>query len=572
VSVGDIGAASKLCSPARARPLPRPGSEHSTSSPLDGLSTTNLDSRVSNALESLAGALDVLCEADAHELSVETLYAVVREAETASRRLAGMSASVLTAIEADGRWATDGSRSLAAWVRRATDASPGRAHRQTRTARALRDHLPLTAAALSAGAIGTEHVELLAKHTTSSAARLAGLGHEQVGEAFLVQQAAELDAGDFARLVKRWAFAADPEASDRDWKDDLDKENVVLAKSLHGYHLQGWLSDAGGAALDTALRARAGVPSADDTRTTAQRRAAALVSLARLALDSGAVAPGAGVRPHLTVHVPYETLERLAEAQAPQGSDSASGQHEDGQRAAPRPGGSMRWRGNTVDGCTPVTRTSTETRRSTETRPSTEARPSGLSGPSTGTRPSTMKPTAAVADASVVPGDASVIPGGLHHEALIGVAPAELDDGTPLPPALLARLACDSELARVVFGPNSEILDSGRTKRLFTPGQRRAIVARDRTCRYPGCDAPPHEGEIHHSIWWYAQYGQTRARDGVLLCWFHHDHVHANAISIERRTSGDTGEAAGEQRWEFRDRNGRVIRATPARADCSPAA
>jgi hypothetical protein len=154
---------------------------------------------------------------------------------------------------------------------------------------------------------------------------------------------------------------------------------------------------------------------------------------------------------------------------------------------------------------------------------------------------------------------------------LTGAAPAELDDGTPLPHALLARLACDSELARVVFGPASEILDSGRTKRLFTPGQRRAIIARDRTCRYPGCDAPPHEGEVHHSIWWYAQYGQTRAQDGVLLCWFHHDHVHANAISIERVCDDAAGKAI-EQEWQVRDRNGRVIRCAPAQRDSASAA
>src|SRR5690606_16076738 len=90
----------------------------------------------------------------------------------------------------------------------------------------------------------------------------------------------------------------------------------------------------------------------------------------------------------------------------------------------------------------------------------------------------------------------------LDHAALVGAEPAMLEDGTPIPFGLFSQLACNSALHRVVFGPDSEILDVGREERLFTAGQARGIIARDGQCRFPGCTAPPGQGEIHHSLWW----------------------------------------------------------------------
>lgn len=139
------------------------------------------------------------------------------------------------------------------------------------------------------------------------------------------------------------------------------------------------------------------------------------------------------------------------------------------------------------------------------------------------------------------------------------LAPATLDDGEPLPPSALARIACDSEVTRVVFGPDSRPLDVGRTQRTYTREQRRAVVARDRHCQYPGCDRPPVLCEVHHVIWW-SRSGATAVDNGVLLCWFHHDVVHRRAVTIRW---GDAG-------WEFRRADGSVIR-VPARAGLASA-
>ncbi len=127
-------------------------------------------------------------------------------------------------------------------------------------------------------------------------------------------------------------------------------------------------------------------------------------------------------------------------------------------------------------------------------------------------------------------------------------AAAELDDGTPLPLSVLARLACDAEITRVVLGPDSEPLDVGRTQRTYTGAQRRAVIARDRHCQYPGCGAPPVLGEVHHVRWW-SRGGATSVENAVLVCTFHHHVVHRRGLAITR--AGDT--------WEFREQGGRLV-------------
>jgi hypothetical protein len=121
----------------------------------------------------------------------------------------------------------------------------------------------------------------------------------------------------------------------------------------------------------------------------------------------------------------------------------------------------------------------------------------------------------------------------------------------PIPRALLDRLACDAETTRIIFGPKSEVLDVGRAQRIVTPAQRRAVITRDRECQMPGCHAPPRLCEVHHIIWW-TRGGVTSVENSILLCWRHHDLIHAEDISIHR----DDGLGA----WIFSDHQGNVLR------------
>jgi hypothetical protein len=82
-------------------------------------------------------------------------------------------------------------------------------------------------------------------------------------------------------------------------------------------------------------------------------------------------------------------------------------------------------------------------------------------------------------------------------------------------------LAADAEIIPVIFGDSGGIISYGRTKRLATPPQRRALAARDRGCSFPGCDRPPHWCESHHEPGW-EQGGETSLASMTLLCAFHH--------------------------------------------------
>jgi hypothetical protein len=97
------------------------------------------------------------------------------------------------------------------------------------------------------------------------------------------------------------------------------------------------------------------------------------------------------------------------------------------------------------------------------------------------------------------------------------------------------RMACDAEIIPVVLGTIGEVLDVGRTQRLVTPAIWRALVARDRHCRFPNCTRPPVMGHAHHITHW-ADGGHTSLWNLILLCGHHHRLVHAGPWTI-RRTS-----------------------------------
>ncbi len=97
----------------------------------------------------------------------------------------------------------------------------------------------------------------------------------------------------------------------------------------------------------------------------------------------------------------------------------------------------------------------------------------------------------------------------------------------------LERIACDGNISRAIMFGKSEVLDLGRTTRIASPAQFRALIARDRHCRAPGCTEPPRRGQAHHK-WWWTRGGPTDLDNLELLCWYHHRQRHiddANAPS-----------------------------------------
>ncbi|WP_109505824.1 HNH endonuclease signature motif containing protein [Nocardioides speluncae] len=100
------------------------------------------------------------------------------------------------------------------------------------------------------------------------------------------------------------------------------------------------------------------------------------------------------------------------------------------------------------------------------------------------------------------------------------------------------RLACTAQIVPVVLGGKSEILDLGRTRRLFSRAQHKAMRLRDRRCRGEHCTIPATWCEAHHLKPWLKG-GKTDLADGVLLCSHHHHRAHDPRYSTERMPNGD---------------------------------
>ncbi|MDO8108580.1 DUF222 domain-containing protein [Isoptericola sp. b441] len=394
----------------------------------------------------------------------------------AADQLRGLAARVLARVEADGRWSAGTARTFPEWVAGQQLASRGSVRRAVELGRALDGDLPRTARAVEHGEVTLEHAQVLARAAGSSPARRAALtsGDPERNEAALLAQAARTPVDRFRRVVDRWAATVDATAAESEHDAARAKEYVSLARRPDGVALQGFLTLENAELVATALRAVAGVPAKGDTRTKEERQAAALVDAAHLVLDRGLAGGGNQVRPHLMVHIPLETLERLQQ----------------GDAAAAAPDGAA---------------------------------------------------------------------GRVDPACFDAAPPAELSDGTPLPPSALARLVCDGELTRVVFAADGAVLDVGRAQRTYTGQQRLAVIARDVSCRFPGCGAPPTLGEIHHVLSW-VDHGRTSVANGILLCWFHHGLVHRRGIRIRRARGA----------WEFRREDGSVIGDVASRDDARP--
>lgn len=113
---------------------------------------------------------------------------------------------------------------------------------------------------------------------------------------------------------------------------------------------------------------------------------------------------------------------------------------------------------------------------------------------------------------------------------------AELDRGWPVHPDSARRLACDAAVTRITIeAATSEPLSVGRTRRTVPASMRRALAARDRGCRFPGCDRPVEWTDAHHVVHW-ADHGETALPNLVLLCRPCHRRVHEGRwrLSLDR--------------------------------------
>ena len=112
---------------------------------------------------------------------------------------------------------------------------------------------------------------------------------------------------------------------------------------------------------------------------------------------------------------------------------------------------------------------------------------------------------------------------------------ARLADGTPIPAKKIRDLACDAEVLPAIFRGASQPLDLGRARRIASPAQRIALIARDRKCI--GCGASANWCQAHHIIPWQPG-GPTDLNNLCLLCSRCHHKVHDNGWRVRPTPTG----------------------------------
>ena len=275
---------------------------------------------VTDVTTELAGVLDALVETDPTRLGDgETLVELQRQRERLDAALTRPTA----AFDASGAWKHDGARSAATWLAWSTKLPMATARRRVSMGRQLR-HLEVLEAAWLAGEVGEAQVGLVTRARTPATEQCLARDQE-----LLVDHARGLGFGSFCRIMSYWVAYADPDGAEDEARAARDRRRVHLSQGFGGcWVLDGLLDPIAGSILAQELRriedelfdtdwAQAkqrmgeGVRPCDLARTPAQRRADALVEMAR----RSATAPGDGRRPEplFTVLVGYDAFCRTCE-------------------------------------------------------------------------------------------------------------------------------------------------------------------------------------------------------------------------------------------------------------------
>ena len=99
------------------------------------------------------------------------------------------------------------------------------------------------------------------------------------------------------------------------------------------------------------------------------------------------------------------------------------------------------------------------------------------------------------------------------------------DDGNHLSPHILRFIIAAAMIRPLEVSGSGDPLRMGRTLRYANRHQRRALLARDGGCIFPGCDRPASWCDVHHVDEWDAN-GPTDIDNIGLLCRHHHRVTH----------------------------------------------
>jgi hypothetical protein len=150
-----------------------------------------------------------------------------------------------------------------------------------------------------------------------------------------------------------------------------------------------------------------------------------------------------------------------------------------------------------------------------------QGRPDGLTGIAIGGSSCDRPARAEI----VVHIDYELLAGGAGERQLGAESTCRTLNGSELTVETIRRLACEAEIIPLVLDGKSVPLDVGKSKRLATAYQRRALAAVHETCAIDGCSVKFSHCEPHHIDYW-DNGGATDLNNMVPLCSRHHHAAH----------------------------------------------
>ncbi|WP_427915714.1 DUF222 domain-containing protein [Rhodococcus sp. KRD162] len=368
----------------------------------------------------------------------------------------------------------------AGWLTSTTLLTPGKANKILALARGLKN-FPDIADAVNTGSISIDHAALILDFAETPPHDLPPEGRD-IARAALITAATGPDArtgplrAAITRLHDLYGGTTPP-------AEDTDRNELFASKTLNGRMIMKGDFDAiTGEKLLTALSPltapRPAVDGTPDERSPARRRADAFGHILDRYLAANNRPTEGGEKPHVNLHINLRDLTDLT------GSGNSTDDIADDE----------------------TTRTATEPDRARDS----DSRNGSGSGSGTGGDGAATPPTDRGTYRDVF-GDGTTV-GWLPWMG-------------PLSRTTSRQLACDCILTAIVMDETGNPINLARTARTVTARQKRALIARDHGCAFPGCGTPAAWTEGHHIRHW-ADGGPTDLNNLVLLCGFHHRLIH----------------------------------------------
>ncbi len=131
--------------------------------------------------------------------------------------------------------------------------------------------------------------------------------------------------------------------------------------------------------------------------------------------------------------------------------------------------------------------------------------------------------------------DYELLAGAVSETGLGDARTCRILNGSELSVETIRRLACEAEIIPLVLDGKSVPLDVGKSKRLATAYQRRALAAVHETCAIDGCSVKFSHCEPHHIEYW-ENGGETNFNNLVPLCSRHHHAAHEGGWKLKLNT------------------------------------